>query len=90
MTNQIGIREFKNQASKILRMVREEAAEYVITHNGAPVAILRPLTETDLQESEEAEIEQELAEMRQFAKEVAAAWTSDKTGVELIEEQRRY
>ncbi|HRQ41094.1 MAG TPA: type II toxin-antitoxin system prevent-host-death family antitoxin [Chloroflexota bacterium] len=42
MATEIGIRELKNQASKIVRAVREEAAEYIITVNGEPVAVLRP------------------------------------------------
>lgn len=89
MAKQIGVRELKNQASKIVRAVREEAAEYIITVNGQPVAVLRPLIFDDDQEKE-AEIELELAEMRELAQEIGAAWTSDKTGVELVAEQRRY
>ena len=30
-----------------------------------------------------------LAEMKRLAKQVAAAWTSPKSGVELVDEQRR-
>jgi prevent-host-death family protein len=90
MTKQIGIRELKNQASKIVRAVREEAAEYIITIHGEPVAVLRPLTDKDVLQTKDAEIEAELAEMLALADEIAAAWTSDKTGVELVEEQRRY
>jgi prevent-host-death family protein len=43
---EIGIRELKNQASEILRAVREEGAEYVITHRGKPVAVLLPVRES--------------------------------------------
>jgi prevent-host-death family protein len=39
---EIGIRELKNQASEIVRAVREERAEYVITHRGRPVAMIIP------------------------------------------------
>ena len=46
----IGIRELKNQTSSIVRRVREEAAEYVITHHGHPVAILRPIRADDTEE----------------------------------------
>ena len=47
MLQKIGIRELKNQTSSIVRRVREEAAEYVITHHGQPVAILRPIRADD-------------------------------------------
>lgn len=40
---EIGIRQLKNEASEILRAVREEKVEYIITLRGQPVAVLRPL-----------------------------------------------
>jgi prevent-host-death family protein len=40
---EIGIRQLKNETSEILRTVREERAEYVITYRGQPVAVLRPV-----------------------------------------------
>ena len=89
MPNTIGIRELKNQTSRIVRSVREEMAEYVITLQGKPVALLRPLTEEDEQQLRQTQIEEVMAEMKQLAQEVAAAWSSSKSGVELISEQRR-
>lgn len=47
MKQEIGIRELKNQASRIVRQVREESVEYIITHHGHPVAVLRPFNEAD-------------------------------------------
>ena len=49
MPQEIGIRELKNQTSSIVRRVREEAAAYVITHHGRPVAILQPIQAEDIQ-----------------------------------------
>lgn len=40
---EIGIRQLKNDASEIIRAVREERMEYIITLRGEPVAVLRPL-----------------------------------------------
>ena len=88
MPNTLGIRELKNQTSRIIRSVREEMAEYVITLQGKPVALLR-LTEEDKQQLRQTQIEEAMAEMKQLAQEVAAAWSSPKSGVELISEQRR-
>jgi prevent-host-death family protein len=89
MANKIGVRELKNQTSRVLRSVREDLAEYVVTLRGEPVAVLRPLTDEDEQRLRQIEIDEALAEMRVIAQEVAAAWTSDKSAVELVSEQRR-
>ena len=89
MPNTIGVRELKNQTSRIVRTVREQLAEYVITLQGKPVAVLRPFTNADDQRLREAELAETLAEMKSLAREVAAAWRSPKSGVELIDEQRR-
>ncbi len=66
MAEEIGIRELKSQASSIVRRVREEATEYVITHHGHPVAILRPIREEDLlnlQRKESLEVLQQLLDL---------------------------
>jgi prevent-host-death family protein len=89
MPTTIGVRELKNQASRIVRAVREEMAEYVITVQGKPAAVLRPFTDEDAQKLHQAEVDAILAEMKTLAQQVAEAWTSPKSGVELIEEQRR-
>ncbi len=90
MTKKIGIRELKNNASKIVRAVREEQVEYVVTVHGEPVAVLRPLAE-ELEDQQEvdAEIAAEIAEMKQLAREIAAGWKSDKSGLEILEEDRQ-
>jgi prevent-host-death family protein len=92
---QVGIRELKNDASEIIRAVREEQAEYIVTYHGQPVAVILPVTES----SRQAQVEQLLAASRPdddfwaewdaLGREIDAQWTSEKTGVELISEQRR-
>ena len=89
MPTTIGVRELKNQASRVIRAVREEMAEYVITVRDEPVAVLRPLTDEDRQKLHQTEIDNALAEMKALAQQVAAAWESPKSGVELVGEQRR-
>ncbi len=39
---EIGVRELKNQATEILREVREQQAEYIVTYHGKPVARITP------------------------------------------------
>jgi len=39
----IGVRELREQTSEVIRRVREDRAEYVVTYQGRPVAIILPL-----------------------------------------------
>lgn len=46
----VGVRELKNRTSEILRAVREEGAEYIITYQGRPAAVLLPIDEEELED----------------------------------------
>ena len=46
----VGIRELKNRTSEIMRTVREEGAEYIITYQGRPMAVLLPIDEDGLED----------------------------------------
>ena len=89
MPETVGVRELKNQTSRVIRAVCEEMVEYVVTLRGEPVAVLRPLTAADAQRLRQAEIDEVMADMRALAQKVGAAWKSDKGGVDLVAEQRR-
>lgn len=89
MTEKIGVRELKNQASQIVRTVHEEMAEYVITVHGKPVAVLRPISEEDERVWRQSELNQFVLKMDLLAHQVADEWQSEKTAVELLEDQRR-
>lgn len=89
MSKTVGIRELKNRTSRIVAEVREDAAEYVVTLRGEPVAVLRPFTEEEARRQRQAEAEDTLDAMRDLSQEIADAWSSPRTAVELIEEQRR-
>ena len=39
----IGVRELREQTSEVIRRVRQDFAEYVVTYQGRPVAIILPL-----------------------------------------------
>jgi prevent-host-death family protein len=91
----IGMRELKNHANEILRSVREERAEYVITYHGEPVALLLPIERQSVDESERAQFysirpsegtEEELEALRA---EIERSWKSKKTAAQLIKEGRR-
>ena len=44
---QVGIRELKNRASRIVDEVRERDEPYIVTKRGEPVAVLRPWSADD-------------------------------------------
>ncbi len=39
----IGVQELRDRAAEVLRQVRETHAEYIITYQGKPVALLLPV-----------------------------------------------
>jgi prevent-host-death family protein len=88
MAEIIGIRELKNQASRILRTVREEQAEYVVTYQGHPIAVLRPFSNEDEAMLRQIAIEDELAAIDRLAEQITNAWISKKSATELLEEIR--
>ena len=91
----IGVRQLKNQATEIIRSVREDRAEYVITYHGRPVAVLMPLEDAWLEgETREAvraasSALQARAEMEALRHEIGKSWRAEKTASEAIAEQRR-
>jgi prevent-host-death family protein len=91
----VGIRELKDRATEIMRNVREEGAEYVVTYRGRPVAVLLPLEEDWLDAETQRAIaaasptQDVQAELEALRREIGDSWQSDKTAVELVAEQRR-
>jgi prevent-host-death family protein len=79
---EVGIRELKNHTSEIVRAVREERVEYVVTYRGQPVARLVPL-------ADEEDGEQALQELEEISQEVSVRWQSNRSAVELLTEMRR-
>jgi prevent-host-death family protein len=89
MPTTIGVRELRNKASSVIRTVREDMVEYIVTVHGEPVAVLRPITEDETKRLRQLQMEEALAEMKSLAAEVGEAWSSEKSGAELVSEQRR-
>ncbi|RMF85637.1 MAG: type II toxin-antitoxin system Phd/YefM family antitoxin [Nitrospinota bacterium] len=91
----IGVRELKNQATAILRDVRENRTEYIVTYRGRPVAVLLPIDESWLEAEMQRAIatvtpkEEVWAELDTLRGEIDHYWQSEKTAVALITEQRR-
>lgn len=70
----IGVRQLKNEATQVVRDVRERHAVYVITVNGQPVATLRPYSERDVAGVERGQAHAEIASIERLAEAVGAAW----------------
>lgn len=91
----VGVRELKNQATEILRQVRENQAEYVVTYYGRPVAVLLPVDEEwlagEAERAAQAAVpgDQVAAELERLRQEIDQSWKSERTGVEIVSEQRR-
>jgi prevent-host-death family protein len=88
MAEIVGVRELKSQTSRILRTVREEQAEYVVTYQGEPIAVLRPFSVDDEKMLQKIAIEDELAAIDRLAEQITNAWVSEKSATELLEEIR--
>ncbi len=91
----VGVRELKNQATEIIRNVRENQAEYLVTYRGRPVAVLLPVDEawlaTEARRAAETVTPSDdvWAELEALREEIDQSWQSEKTAVELVSEQRR-
>ena len=91
----VGVRELKNRTTEIIRDVRENQAEYVVTYHGRPIAVLLPIDEAWLESETRRAAEAATpgddvwAELEAIRQEIGRSWQSEKTGVELISEQRR-
>ena len=89
----IGVRELRERTSEVIRRMREERAEYVITHQGRPVAIILPL-DTERAEAEMVQASKNAApgsweSFEQLAQEIRAAWPEDVSSQDLIDAIRR-
>jgi prevent-host-death family protein len=88
MRQEIGIRELKNQLSSIVRLVREESAEYVITHHGQPVAVLRPFDEEDTEKLKKQKAMESLEELLEIGRLLYESNPEARSAVEILEEMR--
>jgi len=85
----VGVRELKNRATQIVREVRESQAEYVVTVDGEPVAVLRPFTNQDVDAHRTAEVQEWIDELKALAAEIGKSWPKEVSAVDAVREQRR-
>ena len=90
----IGVRELRQRTAKVLRQVREEQAEYVITYQGRPMALLLPLdaeaVEAAMVEASKQAVAGGWEAYVRAAEQVRRAWPAErKTEEEVLDEVRR-
>jgi prevent-host-death family protein len=83
---EVGIRELKTRASEILRDVRDQGAEYIVTYRGRPVGVLQPLAAAEAVPSDARRAWDELFAV---GDEIGRGWCSPLTSVELLAAMRR-
>jgi hypothetical protein len=88
MERKVGVRQLKNETSRIVREVREERAEYVITVDGARREVGSDRTDRQRGGARGAD-PAFLREVDRLAVEVGKAWTSSLSAAEAVAEQRR-
>jgi prevent-host-death family protein len=89
----IGVRELREQTSEVLRQVREAQAEYIITYQGRPVALLLPVqadvVERAMVEAGRRSVADGWEAYARIAEELRRDWPADKSTQELMDEIRR-
>jgi prevent-host-death family protein len=84
----IGVRELKNRTSAVIRDVRQHGAQYTITVDGKPVAVITPIVVTDAEEIEQA-WDEFFEALDAQTERLAKIWPPDISAAEAVAEQRR-
>ena len=79
----VGIRELKQQASELVRMVRETGKEVQVTYRGQVVALLIPVKSTRKDEKIA------WAKLDHLAAEIGARWPGGVSAAEAVSEARQ-
>lgn len=85
---QVGIRELKNRASRIVDEVCETDEPYVVTKRGEPVAVLRPWKSVDARAERVERARRDLAALTGFAERVARK-AGRRAAAKAVSDQRR-
>ncbi len=89
----IGVRELREHTTEVLRQVREQKAEYIVTHQGRPVALILPIDATAVEEAMVQAGKQSVAGgWETYARLLAQAqrdWPADQRTQDLLDDIRR-
>ena len=81
----VGVRELKQQASELVRLVRETGSQVQVTYRGKVVALLIPV-ERSREPEQEA---QAWMELDRLAAEIGARWPAGISAEQAVPEDRR-
>jgi prevent-host-death family protein len=81
----VGIRELKQQASELIRLVRETGSQVQVTHRGQVVALLIPVEPSKNKENEKSS----WASLDALAAEIGARWPKGVSAAHAVSEGRR-
>jgi prevent-host-death family protein len=81
----VGIRELKQQASELIRLVRETGSQVQVTHRGQVVALLIPVAPSKNKENEK----NSWASLDVLAAEIGAHWPKGVSAAQAVSESRR-
>jgi prevent-host-death family protein len=89
----IGVRELREQTSEVIRRVRQDRAEYVVTYQGRPVAIILPLdarrAERELVQASKKAVLDNWERYERLAEELRHAWPADLSSQDVVDSIRR-
>ena len=89
----IGVRELRERTSEVIRRVREDRVEYVVTYQGRPVAIILPLdterAEAEMVQASKGAVLGDWEQYERLAQEIRDAWPADVSMQDLIDDIRR-
>lgn len=80
----VGIRELKQQASELVRMVRETGKEVQVTYHGQVVALLIPVKNTRKKDDANAWVK-----LDHLAAQIGARWPKGVSAARAVSEARR-
>jgi len=89
----IGVRELRQQTSEVIRRVRQDRAEYVVTYQGRPVAIILPLdagrAEKEMVQASKKAVLDNWERYERLAEELRRDWPTDLSTQDVIDSIRR-
>ena len=89
----IGVRELREQTSEVIRRVRQDRAEYVVTYQGRPVAIILPLdagrAEREMVQASKKAVLGSWERYERLAEELRRAWPADLSTQGVVNSIRR-
>lgn len=85
----VGVREFRDQATTLFRKVREEKVGLIITLDGEPSVVIRPLSEEDRMDIQKESTRNLVDSMKEIARKSAGKWPKALSAVDAVRSERR-